>query len=377
MSRGCSGRRLAALRLRAARAAGRAAPALRAGACGRRGTAGWRRRGRRRARGHAASRGAALQRSRGCRAGRACRRPSSVSRAGSAIRRAIRTTACTTSPPTSIATKSRPAWPQAAQQRIGAAVARRGTRRRRPACSARPALQVAPERARRRVQVEVLRARARLAGDHLQHVGRDVLAGEHEQSRRQARRARSPASCRSAQVVVDAARAMRAAAADAAPQRGLPVVGALRRVACAPSRAASRGARPGISRSVSASALASDQALRGSRRRGEERRERRPAARCCSSRSTCQRRRVGVRRSARGARPRLASSARSTNSPGVRNSQVGADAAVVRPAPAAASAASRTAAPAPRPGRSQSPSAGTRATCSASKPASTSSALEW
>ena len=152
----------------------------------------------------------------------ACRRPSSVA-AGGSTNGVDSNVAAMASPLPSVAMKSRPAWPHAASSGLARpapeeAVVIAGCVVRVPAC------EVAPERARRRVQVEVLGARARLAGDHLQHVGRDVLAGEHEQARRQSPR-RLAVRAEPLQVRVDAARAMLAPACDLAPQRRLPVVG--------------------------------------------------------------------------------------------------------------------------------------------------------
>ena len=81
-----------------------------------------------------------------------------------------------------------------------------------------PTPEVAPERAARGVQEEVLFAGAGLTGDHLQYVGRDVLAGKHEQPRRQAGGRRSVVRGEALQVVADAPGAMRTPAGDAPPQ---------------------------------------------------------------------------------------------------------------------------------------------------------------
>ena len=106
--------------------------------------------------------------------------------------------------------------------------------------------------------------------------------------------------------------------ADAAPQRGLPVVRAWRAAPRAPSRAASRGARPGISRRCRPARWPATRPCAGRRRRASRKRASAGGGPRCSSRSTCQRRVSGARRSAVGRRAEVGSSARSTNSPGVR-----------------------------------------------------------
>ena len=92
------------------------------------------------------------------------------------------------------------------------------------------ALQVAPVVAAGRGHVQVQGAHPRLGGDHPQHVGRDVEDGEGEQAPGQARGQRPVALAEAAQVGVDAARTVGAAAGHAAPQRGLRIVRRLARL---------------------------------------------------------------------------------------------------------------------------------------------------
>ena len=67
------------------------------------------------------------------------------------------------------------------------------------------------------------RARARLRGDHAQHVGRDVERGEGEQPRWHAGRQRAVGRAEAGEVIVEASRAVVAACGDAAPQFGLRI----------------------------------------------------------------------------------------------------------------------------------------------------------
>ena len=128
--------------------------------------------------------------------------------------------------------KSRPAAPQACSSGFSP------RRRRRPnAASSRSRsrsaerAQVAPVLARRRRQVEMQRADARLGRDHAQHVRRDVERREREQPRRQARRATARRRRRSAPG------SRRCAARDARGRR---------RCAATAAACGSRGAVPGL-----------------------------------------------------------------------------------------------------------------------------------
>ena len=85
-------------------------------------------------------------------------------------------------------------------------------------------LQVSPIAARRRGQVEMQRAHARLGGQHAEHVGRDVEGGEHQQAFRQALRERAVVAAEAREVVVDAACTVVAPGGDRAPQSRLGVV---------------------------------------------------------------------------------------------------------------------------------------------------------
>ena len=259
----------------------------------------------------------------GCRARRPADAPSSVSRVRFGEGAPSRSAACTTSPLPSAAMKSRPAWPHACSS--GLSSHRRGTDRRAPAAqSAAQRSQVAPVRARRRGQVEVL-ARRRAPGWRSPAARRARCSGRRTRTGATAtRRASGAVAAEPLQVLVDAPRAMRAPAADAPPQ--------LRPAQSSRARPALPGQQP-----VAAPGLVFLEAVgqrsgqrpgfdadRRPLRRKPAQRRRRVAAR--SSRSRCQRSDVGVEVVGAGAAPRLASSARSTNSPGVRNSQVGADA---------------------------------------------------
>ena len=311
MSRGCSGGRD---RLRAGRAGGRAAPALRAGACGRRAPAGWRR---------------AVDARAASRARRGAARRARAGRAGPVQQRsrdrARRTARCSNARMhdsrrrTARATKSRPAAP-VGEQRIGFVVAVPPGRRRRRAGARAPVAGRPTSRAPAR-EVEMQRARAR----------RRWRSRAARRARRSGRRRRTRAAARrggASRLASKRAGTRPGAARDARgprpapPQLGLPVVAAWR-APPDPSAAASRGARPGISRRPPpARRRATRPRGSPSRSAGSERARAPRGGRAQFAQQVPAQRRVEA--IARRAPGTFASSARPTNSPGARKRRLAA-----------------------------------------------------